>query len=246
MAVELIENVTVNEGEPAPGLPVEQLVDTAMRGKGINLGGIPGEMRHGAWSDTFFNTYIKDHGWLICDGTVVSRSDYPNLFEAIGTIFNTGGESGTEFRLPDPDAAVLGGYKSGGTLGTLGGVVGANSVNLQHHHTDSHGHTYTHTHDHNHSHSLDAHDHGGATGGDNTDDIIMEGAGDNFDFANHPHEHTISSSGGQQTNSPDPSSTTGNGSAGTWTQITTDTGDSGSTTQSVMQKTMAVKIIIKT
>lgn len=40
-------------------------------------------------------------GWLLCDGTTKLRSDYPDLFAAISTTYNTGGEAGTEFRLPN-------------------------------------------------------------------------------------------------------------------------------------------------
>lgn len=41
-------------------------------------------------------------GWLLCNGNTVPRSGtYAALFAAIGTQFNTGGEAGTDFRLPD-------------------------------------------------------------------------------------------------------------------------------------------------
>lgn len=40
-------------------------------------------------------------GYLLCDGAVVSRTTYAALFAAIGTAYNTGGEAGTDFRLPD-------------------------------------------------------------------------------------------------------------------------------------------------
>lgn len=40
-------------------------------------------------------------GWLECNGSVVSRNAYAALYAAIGTTFNTGGESSTQFRLPD-------------------------------------------------------------------------------------------------------------------------------------------------
>jgi microcystin-dependent protein len=39
--------------------------------------------------------------WLLCDGLLYSTTDYPNLYAAIGTNFNTGGESPTQFRVPD-------------------------------------------------------------------------------------------------------------------------------------------------
>lgn len=40
-------------------------------------------------------------GWLYCNGAIVSRASYPQLFAAIGTTYNTGGETGTQFRVPD-------------------------------------------------------------------------------------------------------------------------------------------------
>jgi len=39
--------------------------------------------------------------WLLCDGSVVLRSQYSTLFAAIGTSFNTGGETALQFRVPD-------------------------------------------------------------------------------------------------------------------------------------------------
>lgn len=40
-------------------------------------------------------------GYLLADGAVILRSARPALFTAIGTLYNTGGEDGTQFRLPD-------------------------------------------------------------------------------------------------------------------------------------------------
>lgn len=40
-------------------------------------------------------------GYLACDGSTVLRTAYPALFAAIGVSWNTGGEAGTVFRLPD-------------------------------------------------------------------------------------------------------------------------------------------------
>lgn len=39
-------------------------------------------------------------GWLPCNGALVNRSAYPELFEAIGTIYGTG-DGSTTFALPD-------------------------------------------------------------------------------------------------------------------------------------------------
>jgi len=38
-------------------------------------------------------------GWLVCDGTEISKKDYPDLFAAIGTSF--GGDGKPKFYLPD-------------------------------------------------------------------------------------------------------------------------------------------------
>lgn len=45
-------------------------------------------------------------GYLVCDGSAVSRSAYPALFAAIGTIYGPGDGSAT-FNLPDPRGRVL-------------------------------------------------------------------------------------------------------------------------------------------
>lgn len=39
-------------------------------------------------------------GWLICDGSAISRTDYSDLFGAIGTFFGTG-DGSTTFNIPD-------------------------------------------------------------------------------------------------------------------------------------------------
>lgn len=50
---------------------------------------------------TVYHNDVPDIGWLKCNGAVLLRSAYPRLFAKIGTIWNTGGESTTQFRLPD-------------------------------------------------------------------------------------------------------------------------------------------------
>ena len=45
--------------------------------------------------------------YLFCDGRVLLRSQYPDLFNIIGTVFAIGGELVTQFRLPDSRAKVL-------------------------------------------------------------------------------------------------------------------------------------------
>lgn len=71
-------------------------------------------------------------GWLLCAGQTVARATYPALFAVIGTLYNTGGEAGTDFRLPDFRGRVpagldnMGGSDAGrldwaNTPGTTGG-----------------------------------------------------------------------------------------------------------------------------
>jgi hypothetical protein len=38
---------------------------------------------------------------VVADGTVYLRADLPELFKIIGTTFNTGGETGLQFRVPN-------------------------------------------------------------------------------------------------------------------------------------------------
>ena len=55
-------------------------------------------------------------GWLLCDGRTVNRQSFSALFNAIGTQYNTGGESSSDFRLPDTRGRVLMGLDNmGGT-----------------------------------------------------------------------------------------------------------------------------------
>ena len=67
-------------------------------------------------------------GYLLCDGTAVSRSTYASLFVAIGTAYGTGDGSST-FDLPDlRDRFPLGKGTNNSTLGTETGSVSASSV----------------------------------------------------------------------------------------------------------------------
>lgn len=58
-------------------------------------------------------------GWLLCDGSAVSRTDYAKLFSAIGTTWGAG-DGSTTFNLPNTigrfaeGAATSGSYKSAG------------------------------------------------------------------------------------------------------------------------------------
>ena len=59
-------------------------------------------------------------GYLLCDGSAVSRTDYADLFAAIGTTYGAGDES-TTFNLPDLSGRVVLGVSQSHALGTTGG-----------------------------------------------------------------------------------------------------------------------------
>lgn len=82
-------------------------------------------------------------GWLICDGTAVSRTTYAALFAVIGTIGGAG-DGSTTFNLPDMRQKFPLGKAASGTGSTLGGTGGAID----------------------HTHSVPAHYHGMGTGAD--------------------------------------------------------------------------------
>ena len=89
-------------------------------------------------------------GWLICDGSPVSRTCYAALFATLGTKFGAG-DGSTTFNLPDLGGRVpIGvGAQSGGTTFALGDHGGEEKHQLttpelaSHNHADSgHAHTY--------------------------------------------------------------------------------------------------------
>lgn len=47
---------------------------------------------------------VVPDGWLVCDGSAVSRSTYSSLFAAIGTTYGPG-DGSTTFNLPDTTGA---------------------------------------------------------------------------------------------------------------------------------------------
>lgn len=92
--------------------------------------------------------------WLECNGQAVSRTSYPALFAAFGTIYGAGDGVST-FNVPDYRDCILSGAGSGGSRG-IGATGGQNTYTLQvsnlpaHHHDMSHGHSASQAaHDHN-------------------------------------------------------------------------------------------------
>lgn len=59
-------------------------------------------------------------GWLLCDGSAVSRTDYADLFTVIGTTYGSG-DGETTFNLPNLSGRVAIGVSNSHALGTTGG-----------------------------------------------------------------------------------------------------------------------------
>ena len=84
------------------------------------------------------------HGYLLCDGSAVSRTDYADLFTAIGTTYGAG-DGSTTFNLPNLSGRVVLGVSQSHALGTTGGEA---------------SHTLTEQELPAHSHTVPAHGHG--------------------------------------------------------------------------------------
>ncbi len=81
-------------------------------------------------------------GFLVCDGSAISRTTYSALFSVIGTSFGVG-DGSTTFNIPNMKGRVAIGYKSTDTdFDTIGETGGSNTANLQHSHTTT-GHTHS-------------------------------------------------------------------------------------------------------
>lgn len=82
-------------------------------------------------------------GWLLCDGSAVSRSTYSDLFTAIGTTYGAG-DGSTTFNVPDLAGRVVLGVSNDHALGTSGGEANHTLTEQElpaHIHTvPSHGH----------------------------------------------------------------------------------------------------------
>jgi microcystin-dependent protein len=100
-------------------------------------------------------------GWLLCDGTAVSRTTYSDLFAVIGTTYGTGNGS-TTFNLPNLKGRIPVGQDSAQTeFDVLGETGGAKTHTLTSAEMPSHTHTqdaHTHTQD-SHNHTQNSHNH---------------------------------------------------------------------------------------
>lgn len=86
---------------------------------------------------------IAPSGYLICDGSAINRTTYPNLFAAIGTAWGPGNGT-TTFNVPDLRGIFLRGTGVNGTYSNaIGASVGTSTAGVvgSHTHSDS-GHAH--------------------------------------------------------------------------------------------------------
>ena len=96
----IFRNLTGTNTETTPDIDTTNWEETTLASmSGGGGGGITGDtLPIGAIVP--FGGWDAPTGWLICDGTLLNKTDYPELFNAIGYSFG-GEEGGSTFGLPD-------------------------------------------------------------------------------------------------------------------------------------------------
>lgn len=156
-----------------------------------------------AWADNSVGTPTAPTGWLLCDGSAVSRTTYALLFSAIGEDYGPG-DGATTFNLPNVDTCFVVGSSSGFPTASRDVSLDRSQHNhgggadQQHKHRFDSGHTHTmldhrhrlnnHTHNSNHTH-----DDGTLTVNDNTSSETADSGLDRI-TADNDHAHGISGS----------------------------------------------------
>lgn len=190
----------------------------------VNLLIAPGTLHH-------FAGPTPPTGWLICDGTPVSRTTYANLYSAIGTLWGNGDNFST-FNLPDFRGRVPLGYVnsvgSGLTARAFAAKGGEESHVLSVAELASHDHTVS---DPGHAHTISDPGHTHTYGGGNQT-VFNAQPGSTTIYRNDP-------------NQPTSRNTTGIGIVGAVTNIDVQNTGSGGA-HNTMMPFAVVYVIIKT
>ena len=85
-------------------------------------------------------------GWLLCDGSAVSRTTYATLYDVIGTTYGTG-DGSTTFNVPNLQGRVVIGVSGTHALASTGGeathVLTEQELPTHSHNVPAHGHAHT-------------------------------------------------------------------------------------------------------
>lgn len=87
-----------------------QAIETLIAGGGSGGGGVVAGSEIGSVSA--FAMPTPPTGWLVCDGSAISRTEYADLFASIGTLWGHGNEVST-FNLPDLRGEFVRGFDDG-------------------------------------------------------------------------------------------------------------------------------------
>jgi len=94
---------------------------------------------------TMYGGTTAPRGWLLCDGTAISRTQFANLFGVVGTLYGTG-DGSTTFNLPDMRGRVAVGQDTGSvrlnTWNTLGQSSGEQNHTLSIDEIPTHNHAF--------------------------------------------------------------------------------------------------------
>jgi len=88
---------------------INELRDAARASPAVPVGGI---VAYGGVIDDKVRQSLLAQGWMPCDGQALKQTDYPDLYEAIGTAFG-GNKDAQSFRLPDFRGRFLRGTDAG-------------------------------------------------------------------------------------------------------------------------------------
>lgn len=100
---------------------------------------------------SYFGGAIAPNGYLLCDGSILLRASYPDLFAAIGVFHGYGNNDGLSFHLPDSrgkfircvdGTANIDPDKLTRTAANAGGNTGNNVGSIQLDEHKSHGHAF--------------------------------------------------------------------------------------------------------
>ena len=192
------------------------------------------------------------NGWLICNGSTVSRKTYSDLFKVIGTTYGVGNSNDT-FTLPDMRGRTPIGVGTGAglTARTLAATTGAESATLLEANLPSHAHAFTPSGSLN---TESSHTHGSANAGghihsSNNSFLLYVGGGGGANLSAgstyqiYNLNATIQSNGDHSHGSTN--SNTGHTHTFTGSSGTTGNGNGTATAVSLMQPAIAVNFIIK-